>query len=44
MNPEEYDSVADVTPCPCTEEDWECIYGFYRDDKTGKCAPLADRF
>ena len=28
MNPEEYDSVADVTSCECTEEDYECIYGF----------------
>jgi len=44
MNPEEYDSVADITSCKCTEEDYECIYGFERDEGTNKCVPMAERF
>ena len=44
FNPREFDNVSDVQSCPCTEEDWNCIYGFILDKETGKCEPMSSRF
>ncbi|EGR30373.1 hypothetical protein IMG5_133680, partial [Ichthyophthirius multifiliis] len=30
--------------CPCTEEDYECDYGFYRENNQGDCMPLNEKF
>lgn len=33
-----------VEECPCTEEDWECDFGFYRKDNEGDCIPINDHY
>lgn len=44
FNPEEFDSVADVTSCECTREDWECEFGYQLDEDTDECKPISERF
>lgn len=43
FNPQEFDTINDISPCDCTEEDFECAFGFYRDDDN-KCVPMSKKF
>lgn len=31
FNSEEYDTISKVESCACTEEDYQCTFGYYRD-------------
>jgi len=44
FNPEEYDKKLFVDQCECTEEDWECDFGFYRSPVNDSCIPLNKTF
>jgi Sortilin, neurotensin receptor 3, C-terminal len=33
-----------VESCPCTEEDWECDFGFYKKIEGGECVPITEGF
>ena len=39
----DHDKIIDSDVCPCTEEDWECDFGFYRDEKN-KCIPVNEKY
>lgn len=41
----EYDKKTFIDQCPCTEEDWECEKGFFRDNKQdGKCVATSKEY
>jgi hypothetical protein len=31
-------------PCECTEDDWECSFGFYKKLNEGECVPMSDKY
>jgi len=42
FNSEEHETWKFIKPCPCTEEDWECDYGYTRTG-SGPCLPENDK-
>lgn len=44
FNGEDYEKKVIVDFCPCSEEDWECDYGFYRKMDTKECHPISAEF
>lgn len=44
FNPDDYEKVVSTEPCACTEEDWECDYGYFRRIDGGDCIPLTSSF
>ena len=43
FNSEEYERWSIVNACECTEENWECDYGYARDG-SGPCLPTNEKF
>jgi hypothetical protein len=33
-----------IKPCDCTEDDWECEYGFHRDETSNACLPVDPKY
>ncbi|KAL4495635.1 hypothetical protein ABPG72_014104 [Tetrahymena utriculariae] len=33
-----------IEECPCTQEDWECDFGFYRKENELECIPMNDHY
>jgi hypothetical protein len=44
FNPEDIEKPVAVEPCPCSDEDWECDYGYYRKIDGGQCVLLTSTF
>lgn len=44
FNGEDYEKKSIVDFCPCSEEDWECDYGFYRKIDSNECVPISSEF
>ena len=44
FNGEDYEKKNIVDFCPCSEEDWECDFGFYRKIETNECLPISSEF
>jgi len=44
FNPQEFDKKLITESCPCTEEDWECDYGFERKQENGPCVPMNSEY
>ncbi|KAM3137134.1 vacuolar protein sorting/targeting protein PEP1 [Paramecium bursaria] len=44
FNQQSQDKLYYIDRCNCTEEDWECDFGFYRKINGGKCVPIASMF
>lgn len=33
-----------IEECPCTFEDFECDFGFFRKENSGECHPMNSKF
>lgn len=44
FNGEDYEKKNIIDFCACSEEDWECDFGFYRKAETNECIPISAEF
>ena len=44
FNPDTVERVAVIEKCQCTEEDFECDFGYFRKVEGGDCVPLTTKF
>lgn len=44
FNSEEFDKKMYIDRCNCTEEDWECDFGYYRKKGNGTCVHISSEF
>jgi hypothetical protein len=42
FNPQEWDKISSIEICPCTEENYECDTGFFRDEN-GACLAIDEQ-
>ena len=43
-NDELEDQTHKLQPCNCTNNDWECDYGFFRSKEGDNCLPISDKY
>ena len=44
FNGEDFEKKRIIDYCPCTDDDWECDFGFFRKNEQSECLPITKEY